>query len=50
MKHMQEEFKDQFDGLELTIGGFHSYQNIDEHEKMATIVEEVNNNILTYQD
>jgi hypothetical protein len=42
MKEHQEDFKNTYEGSELTIRGFHRYQDINDHEEVAKCVEELN--------
>jgi dynein heavy chain, axonemal len=50
MKVEQEDFKDRMENLKRTIGGFHQYQEISQHEEVAQTVKDINNALIEFQD
>ena len=50
MKISQEDFKEQAESMERTIGNFYQYTNINQHEDVAKIVKTVNEQLAYFQD
>lgn len=50
MKVSQEDFKSMIENLERTIQGFHSHQNINDHENIAKDVASVNEQLTKFQE
>jgi dynein heavy chain len=45
MKIAQDEFKEQVESMDRTISNFYQYQNINQHEEVAKIVQTINENL-----